>query len=152
MGQKYPNINIFYKWTHRDMTAQDACHNHDNITGAWWYNHIHNAPKYARTFQGSHHHEPTLYHDSVRHRDRMSGVTPRMLSNSLVINKVDTVTTEKWRVCDDNKEGCIRHPISICLGNVSQFVRSGWTYQFQILLSFTLPSTGNKADVQRLEG
>ena len=24
------------------------------ITGAWWYNHNHNAPKYARTFQGSH--------------------------------------------------------------------------------------------------
>ena len=24
------------------------------ITGAWWYNHNHNALKYARTFQGSH--------------------------------------------------------------------------------------------------
>ena len=24
------------------------------ITGAWWYNHNHNAPRYARTFQGSH--------------------------------------------------------------------------------------------------
>ena len=32
MGQKYPNINLFYKWTHRDRTAKHPCMVHDDIT------------------------------------------------------------------------------------------------------------------------
>ena len=37
-----------------DTQAETVQPNTLAITGAWWYNHNHNAPKYARTFQGSH--------------------------------------------------------------------------------------------------
>ena len=57
---KYPNLNLFYKWTHRDRTVHDPCH---NIAGAWWYNHnliMHqNMHAHFRAAIIYYHHEPS---------------------------------------------------------------------------------------------
>ena len=49
-----PNINKHKSILQMDPQTETVRPNTLVITGAWWYNHNHNAPKYTRTFQGSH--------------------------------------------------------------------------------------------------
>ena len=38
---------------------------------------------------------------------------------------VHPLAPEKWRVCEDNKEGCIKSPMSLTMGNVSHALGVG---------------------------